>query len=313
MRKKAFTLIELLVVIAIIAILAAILFPVFAQAKAAAKRSASLSNIKQLVLAGIMYGADYEDTIMVNSDGDMNSLKNSDDKSTDGTASGRQRTDTWQLMLQPYVKSLQMYVDPTRGDIVRIFSAPATASGTDGTLLDNTFRSQNRFGMYGSNYLYCTPMKTDLLDALFPIWGEARTFTQSTEPAATVFLADSTRWSDTTRGYFDVTAPGMWEAVAQATVDYVIWWFGTDCSGDWCAKMPVLERTGSFNSALSGGGNLGFLDGHAKYYKAGSAAAGTNYASSNFGGLVDGGKCTITDGGKYLWNLDDNYYGAYTP
>jgi prepilin-type N-terminal cleavage/methylation domain-containing protein len=55
MNKKAFTLIELLVVIAIIAILAAILFPVFAQAKLAAKKTASLSNVKELGLAEIMY------------------------------------------------------------------------------------------------------------------------------------------------------------------------------------------------------------------------------------------------------------------
>jgi len=50
MKARAFTLIELLVVIAIIAILAAILFPVFAQAKAAAKKSSDLSNHKQLAL-----------------------------------------------------------------------------------------------------------------------------------------------------------------------------------------------------------------------------------------------------------------------
>lgn len=59
--KKAFTLIELLVVIAIIAILAAILFPVFAQAKASAKNSTSLSNIKQIGLAQHMYLADNDD------------------------------------------------------------------------------------------------------------------------------------------------------------------------------------------------------------------------------------------------------------
>jgi len=59
--RKAFTLIELLVVIAIIAILAAILFPVFAQAKEAAKKSASLSNVKQTALGVILYSADFDD------------------------------------------------------------------------------------------------------------------------------------------------------------------------------------------------------------------------------------------------------------
>ncbi|MBL8040994.1 MAG: prepilin-type N-terminal cleavage/methylation domain-containing protein [Chthonomonas sp.] len=60
--KKAFTLIELLVVIAIIAILAAILFPVFAQAKAAAKKAAATSNLKQSALATLMYADNYDDT-----------------------------------------------------------------------------------------------------------------------------------------------------------------------------------------------------------------------------------------------------------
>jgi len=61
MKKSAFTLIELLVVIAIIAILAAILFPVFAQAKVAAKGAADLSNVKQLSLGHVMYSNDYDD------------------------------------------------------------------------------------------------------------------------------------------------------------------------------------------------------------------------------------------------------------
>ncbi len=60
--NRGFTLIELLVVIAIIAILAAILFPVFAQAKMAAKKTSDLSNVKQLSLAVLMYGGDYDDT-----------------------------------------------------------------------------------------------------------------------------------------------------------------------------------------------------------------------------------------------------------
>lgn len=59
--KRAFTLIELLVVIAIIAILAAILFPVFAQAKVAAKKTQDISNIKQIGTSQLIYAADYDD------------------------------------------------------------------------------------------------------------------------------------------------------------------------------------------------------------------------------------------------------------
>lgn len=62
--KRAFTLIELLVVIAIIAILAAILFPVFAQAKEAARKTASLSNLKQIGYAWSMYASDFDGTLM---------------------------------------------------------------------------------------------------------------------------------------------------------------------------------------------------------------------------------------------------------
>lgn len=63
MKRRAFTLIELLVVIAIIAILAAILFPVFAQAKDSAKKAACVSDTKQVALAAIMYATDYDDVL----------------------------------------------------------------------------------------------------------------------------------------------------------------------------------------------------------------------------------------------------------
>ena len=61
-NRRAFTLIELLVVIAIIAILAAILFPVFAQAREKARQTSCLSNVKQIMLGEMMYAQDYEET-----------------------------------------------------------------------------------------------------------------------------------------------------------------------------------------------------------------------------------------------------------
>lgn len=96
--KKAFTLIELLVVIAIIAILAAILFPVFASAKTAAKRTSDLSNTKQLGIAMQIYLSDYDDYYPV--------------------ANHREETNAgpneihWSWMLLPYVKNEQIFVSP---------------------------------------------------------------------------------------------------------------------------------------------------------------------------------------------------------
>src|SRR5271155_2090701 len=95
MKNRAFTLIELLVVIAIIAILAAILFPVFAQAKLAAKKAASLSDSKQIGLGMQMYVNDYDDVTPI-----VFSIN------------GEGSVDVYQTM-QPYIKNMGIFFDST--------------------------------------------------------------------------------------------------------------------------------------------------------------------------------------------------------
>ena len=111
--KHGFTLIELLVVIAIIAILAAILFPVFAQAKSAAKASASLSNQKQHGIAAMLYAGDYDDTLPET--GWQGPCHNPDDVNqlTDNYWSGLL---SYPLASLPYIKSYQIWRCPSDSD-----------------------------------------------------------------------------------------------------------------------------------------------------------------------------------------------------
>jgi prepilin-type N-terminal cleavage/methylation domain-containing protein/prepilin-type processing-associated H-X9-DG protein len=110
--RRAFTLIELLVVIAIIAILAAILFPVFAQAKLAAKKTSDLSEVKQLTLGSVMYTNDYDDTFQVQN------FFDADWATPVGFAT------EWDIELYPYTKNYQIehasvdtYADSDAGSV----------------------------------------------------------------------------------------------------------------------------------------------------------------------------------------------------
>lgn len=94
-RRRGFTLIELLVVIAIIAILAAILFPVFARAREKARQSSCASNLKQLGLATVMYVQDYDECFP----------GHSSDPSFG--------TNDWPSMLMPYCKNAQLILCPS--------------------------------------------------------------------------------------------------------------------------------------------------------------------------------------------------------
>ncbi len=131
--KKGFTLIELLVVIAIIAILAAILFPVFAQAKAAAKKTVAISNQKQIGLSVLMYMADYDDRYPRNDDCSPNSSLNPalNSRPFNPTGQGcvsapfhyRMNHYAWQKWVMPYVKNLQLFEHPGRQKIDAITSS----------------------------------------------------------------------------------------------------------------------------------------------------------------------------------------------
>jgi len=104
-KRSAFTLIELLVVIAIIAILAAILFPVFARAKTAAKKIQSTSNMKQILTAFQLYVGDYDD--MYPKRGTMNG--NGQSWATGSCSVEQWGCPTWDKVLYPYQKNYQLF------------------------------------------------------------------------------------------------------------------------------------------------------------------------------------------------------------
>jgi len=112
MKRSAFTLIELLVVIAIIAILAAILFPVFAQAKEAAKKTTSLSNVKQTATAILIYSGDNDDYFPLAKAGTFSTATVVDVPADWRLAPGATVDNfaiQWANSTQPYMKSTALY------------------------------------------------------------------------------------------------------------------------------------------------------------------------------------------------------------
>ena len=102
-----FTLIELLVVIAIIATLAAILFPVFAQAREKARQASCMSNLRQIGIAAMMYSGDYDETLFPWLQGDPRGVRMWDGF-TDFSAGFPPQYRPEQGFLQPYMKNVQI-------------------------------------------------------------------------------------------------------------------------------------------------------------------------------------------------------------
>ncbi|MCC7494371.1 MAG: DUF1559 domain-containing protein [Fimbriimonadaceae bacterium] len=134
MKRKGFTLIELLVVIAIIAILAAILFPVFAKAREKARQSSCSSNVKQLSLGYHMYASDYDQRYPT------------DWVTLPGGTPWTNRY-TWRAMIFPYTKNLQLYTCPS--DSTRVYT---------GTLAGQCLNDEGNIPAgYGDNTMHWDP------------------------------------------------------------------------------------------------------------------------------------------------------------
>ncbi|MBB6053037.1 DUF1559 domain-containing protein [Armatimonas rosea] len=107
--KRAFTLIELLVVIAIIAILAAILFPVFGRAREQARKSVCLSNLKQLATAALMYSQDYDEV-----------FPNASWIGPDAFPPNWYFGESSRTLLEPYVKNSAVFVCPSDTELAKL-------------------------------------------------------------------------------------------------------------------------------------------------------------------------------------------------
>lgn len=214
-RKNGFTLIELLVVIAIISILASILFPVFARARENARRTSCLSNLKQMGLGTMMYVQDYDEhypwTIIYYS---------------------ASSTAIWRTLLQPYVKSTQVFVCPSS-------SAPS-AVGSQGHYGANTSLMALQSGFGTTPFTGNTTLSTVV------------------SPATTYALMDfGMYYAQPPRA---VTAVAAWEYLP-----------GMGDVGSNCNAIPTTSWAGAPADCRSGrhfgGVNIAFADGHTKWLK----------------------------------------------
>ncbi len=227
MFKKGFTLIELLVVIAIIAILAAILFPVFAQAREKARQSACLSNLKQIGTACQLYTDDYDETFPINFiKGSYAGTNYLDLWTFDQVWNENEIGRSWGGCLYPYIKNMRMFVCPSARPEV------GGAAPHDWSLVTGANNYRGNTSYFYSYYMQSHPnlagLKNPSAQAAFYEWNEIRGY-----------------WA-----VYPLSPTG--DSIANLT------WNGQGL------KMP--DAVGS-SKLHNGGGNFCFADGHAKYMK----------------------------------------------
>lgn len=168
--KFGFTLIELLVVIAIIALLAAILFPVFARARENARRSSCQSNLKQIGTAAMMYTQDYDERLVP--------------QRTTG-ADGK----NWSGLLDPYIKNVQIFVCPSQRRLHSVTFWLATATNYGFTYVGQPAVTNVVSGVESNAGIACPPANLTCQSN-----GRWNTWSSLPVPAETIHIGDSVTW-----------------------------------------------------------------------------------------------------------------------
>jgi len=257
-KTSAFTLIELLVVIAIIAILAAILFPVFAQAREKARAASCLSNFKQGSLAVIMYVQDYDETMVPVEYGCCSYNPDTGDR-------------VWPQLTAPYTKNEQINKCPSDG-----LNTPATDLADMGyTNTSNAVEKDYAYNItadFGYNYFYLSPLNncpngTDSIGNSVCFDGVA--LAQIARPAQNIMLVDSV-WN---------LVNGQPQGGGNWLIETPSWWYGT--GGWWFGGWTPTNPNNSFLYGETwprhtNGMNVAFCDGHVKWQNLGTLTAGVN-------------------------------------